>query len=100
MRIAWELSIYGGTIRCLFCGEWTTAPKVQGQRFLLAVVYGDQGKVYGEACHPCVHQGPKVLRTQLHERLQQLQVQLEEVTRLTQEEIITPRLEAEFHTYR
>ncbi len=101
MRIQWERTVYVGKApsRCLLCGGQFRPPRVQGQVYLLAVIYDPQDKYYGEACPACVASGPQRIQTMLHERISSLRQNLHELETLALQEILMPSLEEEFQNY-
>ncbi len=101
MRIVWEPCIYGGTVHvpCIICGQRAAPVQGRGEQVLLAVVYNDQGRVYGEACRSCVALGVQGIQDCLQERIASLQAQLRDLQELNQGDIQLPTLEEEFKVY-
>ncbi len=66
---------------------------------MLAVVYDQEGRVFGEACHNCVRLGPDGIRAYLQERIASLQAQVQDLQHLNQGEISLPSLEEEWRAY-
>ncbi|MDX2270886.1 MAG: hypothetical protein NW237_02915 [Cyanobacteriota bacterium] len=101
MKIVWEQSIYGGSspIPCLICGRWVNPQRGRGQPSLIAVIYNDQGRIYGEACRSCVALGANNIKSYLQERITRLQAQLQDLQELSQGEVELPTLEAELRAY-
>lgn len=101
MRIAWERSIYvgNGRVRCILCGHWFVTQPLRNQQALIAVVYNDQGVVYGEACRSCVTSGSEGIKECLQERITSLQTQLQDLQELNQGEVRLPTLEEELQSH-
>jgi len=99
MQIVWEGCIYGGPFLCLFCGLRALPRRgAQGQA-ILAVVYGDQGTVYGEACAECIQLTPQTLQAQLTDRLTRLRREVTVLETLHRESVRIPSLEDEFEAF-
>ncbi len=101
MKIAWEPCIYGAQtpVPCVICGQRHTPSSTRSQRAMLAVVYDQEGRVYGEACRSCVRLGPDGIRAYLQERIASLQAQVQDLQHLNQGEINLPSLEEEWRAY-
>ncbi len=101
MKIVWERSVYGGNvpIRCVICEEWITPRREHRGQALLAIVYNQQDKFYGEACRHCATATPATLKSFLQERITQLKAKLQDLQDLNQGEIQVPSLEQEFQIY-
>lgn len=102
MKIVWEHSTYIGNapVFCTICGHKSFPIRGRKNQLLLAVIYDDQGRVYGEACRDCVAAGSEGIRTRLQERIQSLQSKLTELQAIAQAPIETPSLEEEFQSHR
>lgn len=102
MKIAWEPMVYGGQVpvSCAICGDRAVPRRLRGSHYLLAIVYTQQGKVFGEACESCANASPHELRQLLDARIQALTGQLDELKALAAEsDIETPSLEDEFNSF-
>jgi len=99
MRIVWESCIYGGPFLCLFCGVRSLPRRGARGQALLAVVYGDQDRIYGEACAECLQLSPEALHSHLGERLTQLRQEIGILQELHQASIALPGLEDEFRAF-
>ncbi len=102
MKISWEPTVYGGQVPiwCCLCGDRAMPRQLRGSHYLLAVVYTDQGKVFGEACHACAIAEPQAIQAQLQSQIQALQKKLTDLEALASEpQIQTPSLEEEFNSF-
>lgn len=102
MRIVWEQSVYIGNVPvfCTICGRRSHPVRNRQNQLLLAVIYNQQGVALGEACRDCVASGSTGIQERLQERLEELQVKINELQMLAETEIQTPSLEQEFQIYR
>lgn len=101
MKITWEPMVYGGQVpvTCAICGDRAVPRRLRGSHYLLAVIYTQEGKVFGEACASCATTSPHELQHLLQARIQALTNELDELKALAAESYIqTPSLEEEFNS--
>ncbi len=101
VKIVWESCVYGGNapVPCVLCGRWAKPMQSLRNQALLAVVYDDHGKMYGEVCRSCVQAGAEEIKTRLQERITGLRGQLSDLETLNQGEVELPSLEHELRVF-
>ncbi len=101
MKIVWEPCVYGGNapVPCVICGRWAKPMRSLRNQALLAVVYDNSGKLYGEACRSCVQSGASGIKAHLKERITSLQAQLSDLQQLEEGCVEVPSLEQELRVY-
>jgi hypothetical protein len=102
VKISWEPLVYGGQvpITCCICGDRALPQRLRGSHFLVAVIYTEQGKVFGEACPGCANANPEEIQARLQAQIQDLKAKLADLETLANEPVIqTPSLEEEFNSF-